>query len=179
MKPKHIPIDRINELVRPDFEAGKLYWRKRPEPDAYMASWNRRYAGREVGPCGAKVYGGTKVRIEKHVYYLHRLIFALATGQQPEQIDHIDGDRGNNALSNLRAADYSINTKNKALYKNNEVGEANISIRKDRPTRYHVAFKVNGKKRRFGSFAKLEDAIAHRDKVKCELGYHQNHGRVA
>lgn len=45
--------------------------------------------------------------------YLHRLAWLLHYGDWPVcQVDHIDGDRTNNAIGNLRDVDYSANAQN-------------------------------------------------------------------
>lgn len=43
---------------------------------------------------------------------IHRIIYFLETGEQPEQIDHIDRNRTNNHISNLRAATHQQNIFN-------------------------------------------------------------------
>lgn len=47
-------------------------------------------------------------------FYLHRLIWEAFNGEIPEgyEIDHIDGDRQNCALSNLRAVTHKVNCNN-------------------------------------------------------------------
>lgn len=51
-------------------------------------------------------------------YKEHRLIFFLETGKQPESIDHIDGNRLNNHISNLREASSRQNSANSKPRKN-------------------------------------------------------------
>jgi hypothetical protein len=47
-------------------------------------------------------------------YYCHRLAWLLHYGDWPTGvIDHIDGDKGNNSISNLRDASYSTNSVNR------------------------------------------------------------------
>lgn len=162
MRPtKPLPsLDEMNALVRADLDAGKLFWRSNDAP---------------VGSAGC-VFGAPRVKIAGQVYYQHRVIFKIATGEEPAVIDHIDGNRANCSISNLRATTDAENMKNKARYGNNASGVANVQRDKGK---WRVRFKVNGITRSFGAFSSLEAAEKHRDKVRADLGYHPNHGRVA
>jgi hypothetical protein len=53
----------------------------------------------------------------------HRLAWFFVTGELPfDQIDHIDGNKGNNSFKNLRPASHSQNQHNRAMLKNNISG---------------------------------------------------------
>jgi len=51
-----------------------------------------------------KHHGYSEVRIKKHHYYIHRLVYTYHYGDIPKNmhIDHIDGNRANNSIINLR-----------------------------------------------------------------------------
>lgn len=57
--------------------------------------------------CSFGVVNGKQIK-----YKEHRLIFFLETGEEPDEIDHIDGDTTNNHISNLRAATSRENAAN-------------------------------------------------------------------
>jgi len=59
--------------------------------------------------------GYRRVCIQKKYYYIHRLIWQLLVGEIEDGlfIDHIDGDRLNNSISNLRLATARENQQNK------------------------------------------------------------------
>jgi hypothetical protein len=44
---------------------------------------------------------------------VHRIAYFLHTGEQPEEVDHEDGNRANNRASNLRPATSSGNNRNR------------------------------------------------------------------
>lgn len=51
-------------------------------------------------------------KLKGKVLYAHRVIFLLAYGYCPKEVDHIDGNRSNNHQSNLRDAARSENMQN-------------------------------------------------------------------
>lgn len=104
--------DYLNRYVKADFETGLLYW-KQDSP-------NGRYkAGQQIktslaGPGGAK-YHSFKAKSDTvyKPFRVHHVIWFLATGKQSELwLDHIDRDKLNNRLSNLREATPSQNQIN-------------------------------------------------------------------
>jgi hypothetical protein len=96
--------------------------------------------------------------------YIHRLIalhyIPLIDGKN--QVDHIDQNRTNNDISNLRWVDCSENQINTGVKKNNKLGHKNISLRRDRNT-YRVHIIRNGKCVYQKNFKTLEEAIIGRD----------------
>lgn len=89
---------------------GQLFWKRREDRDS---QWNGRYAGKEVGTVSSKGYRGTELNNVR--FSLHRIIYKLAYGEMPKnmQIDHIDGDKLNNRLDNLRLVTNSENQRNR------------------------------------------------------------------
>ncbi len=57
--------------------------------------------------------GYLQIKINHRVYSAHRLAMFLANGKWPiGEVDHIDGNRLNNALANLRDVSRSVNSQN-------------------------------------------------------------------
>ena len=58
--------------------------------------------------------GYKHVRIKKKIYKVHRIVFYMYHRRDPGKkcIDHIDGDKGNNIIWNLRAVTHKQNTRN-------------------------------------------------------------------
>lgn len=100
---KELPLQRICELFRYDEETGNLYWKI----DRGQHGKIDTVAG-HLSPSGYVLVG-----FDNKIYRAHRIIYALAYAQSPlKDIDHIDGDRSNNRLINLREVSRSVNLQN-------------------------------------------------------------------
>ena len=108
---------------------------------------------------------------------VHRYVWEQNFGKIPEGgvIHHINGNKFDNRIENLRDVCQSHNCKNKAKYKSNSSGEPNISINKSITVKkkYTVIFRTFNYSK---SFLTLEEAIKNRDEKYIEFGFHENHG---
>lgn len=77
-------------------------------------------------------------------WYEHRLIWEMFKGPTGLYIDHIDGDKQNNKIENLREASHSQNLANSKIYKNNKSGHKGVFYDKERQC-YRVEVKFAGK----------------------------------
>lgn len=85
-----------------DYVDGKLIWRVSMAPNAQKG---------QVAGCVCD-RGYLVVRIKGKQYYQHRLVFLLFNGFVPSMIDHMDGDKTNNRIENLREATQAQNNRN-------------------------------------------------------------------
>jgi len=109
-------------------------------------------------------------------YLAHRLAWLYVNGKMPkEQIDHINHDRTDNRICNLRCVDRSTNQKNKSIGKNNKSGFMGVSwdlyMKK-----WKVGIKVNKKSIHLGYFEDKQLAIEKRKAANIKYGFHVNHG---
>jgi len=104
--------------------------------------------------------------------YAHRLIWVIVTGEQPEDIDHIDGNGLNNKWNNLRSVSHSMNGRNQKLPSNNKSGIAGIFQRKENG-RWRAKITVEGKVINLGTFKDKNDAIEARKQAEIEHGFTQ------
>ena len=115
--------------------------------------------GRNRFPIGYKVgtlaKGYVLVKFEQKRYSAHRIIFYMTHGYCPEYIDHIDGNRLNNRIENLRPATQSQNLSNRTMSSNNKSGVKGVSWYKDRNLRC-AEIGYNNKTKRVGYFESLE-----------------------
>jgi len=77
--------------------------------------------GKEVG--SIRDDGYERIRVNGGLYYSHRLVWLYTTGKWPKScIDHINGNRSDNRLRNIRLATYENNQGNKGKMPNNTSG---------------------------------------------------------
>ena len=109
--------------------------------------------------------GYLKVCIDKKNYLVHRLIFLMHHGYLPELLDHIDMDKLNNRIENLRDADKELNSWNRGLQANNTSGFRGVSWNKA-AGKWHAYIKIKGKRKHLGLFNTPEEASAAYEKEK-------------
>jgi hypothetical protein len=154
-----------------DAETGAVTWRRR---DDRSATWNTRYAGRQVGTLNSGGYYHTSV--DGIDYSVHRLAWLVEHGEWPEhQLDHINGDRSDNRLSNLRKVTPAENNRNIRRARNNTSGFTGVVYRKAE-RKWCAQIKLGGKNKHLGLFADIQGAISARKEAEKHHGFHQNHG---
>jgi hypothetical protein len=110
----------------------------------------------------------------RKVYLAHRIAWALVHGEWPEEIDHIDGDRSNNAIANLRAVDRQENAKNLQRRINSCAPFPGLSkIKSTGRWRVRVA------RLHIGVYDNFDQALVARKAAEITHGFHPNHGRAA
>jgi hypothetical protein len=97
--------------------------------------------------------GYKQVYLDKKVYLAHRVIFAMHWGFLPQFIDHIDGNRLNNKIENLRQCTQQQNQYNTKAKAKNKVGIKNVQWARNT---YRVDIRINGKLTYLGSFKDVE-----------------------
>jgi hypothetical protein len=172
-------LEYLNECFLYDEENGVLFWKERPSHhfatyNAYKV-WNANYAGKKAGVISKK-RRYIEITIKSIHYFVHRIIFKMFYGYDPEYVDHINGIGTDNRPSNLRSVPFKENAKNRKLRKTNKTGISGIVITK------HNTFQVlllndDGTESR-KIYKTLEEASYHRKVWEKENNYHENHGRI-
>ena len=115
------------------------------------------------------------IRVGGARHYAHRLAWLFATGEWPkETIDHINGDRGDNRIANLRDVPRRINCENQRKARSvNRVGLLGVSrATGNRPGKPYTAFiGVRGKSVGLGYFPTAE--LAHEAYLAAKRRLHE------
>jgi hypothetical protein len=180
---KQIPLDRLRTLLSYDPESGNLTWLDRPRSDfaddRSFTRWQRYRVGHVAGCIGPGSRGYVCICIAGLNHLGHRIGWGLHYGAAVAgQIDHINGDRADNRISNLREVDSLGNSRNAALAKNNKSGVTGVCW----STVFNlwvVGIGVNNGWVNLGRYASKVEAIAVRKAAERQYGFHQNHGRAA
>ena len=120
------------------YEDGSLYWKK------YHRKCNRQSSS-----------GYLNVDIDGKTYKVHRIIFMMHHGYMPEYIDHINGNKLDNRIENLRKATKEQNGWNRGIQKNNKSGIKGVSWN-SQSKKWRVQLRHDGKVKYIGQFEDLE-----------------------
>lgn len=113
---------------------------------------------RIVGFVDSKGY--QKIKIRGTQYAAHRLAFLYMDGCWPKKlVDHINGDRTDNRWENLRAADFSQNSRNRKLDCQNTVGLKGVIFCRNRK-KYRARIRIAGVRKELGYYKSPEEAHA-------------------
>jgi HNH endonuclease len=140
---------QLRELLDYSAETGLLRWRVIPRAGMHRC-------GMVAGTKNRRGYLAITVR--GRAYLAHRLIWLYVYGEWPSgQIDHINGDRADNRVSNLRDVHRDVNIQNqRRAQAHNRCGLLGVSTRPD--GRFWARINLNGKQFSLGCFADASDA---------------------
>ena len=137
------------QLVKDLFEYrdGELYRR--------IGTSSNAKAGDKAGSLSGDGYLHTTINGKK--YKNHRIIFMYYHGYLPEFIDHIDNNRLNNHIENLREATIAQNNRNAKTPNTNTSGVKGVSWSKA-ANKWLVRIHINDKEKCFGHYHDIEIA---------------------
>lgn len=180
MNKKSLPsIETLRKLLRYEPKTGLLFWLPRRRDmfnsQRLFKAWNARHAGKEAFTCTSS-YGYKKGGVSGSCQLAHRVIWALYYGEWPaDQIDHINHDRIDNRIDNLRTVSNRENHMNTPIPSRNTSGIIGVHRSTNRK-RWNAEIQDNKTKIKLGSFIKKSDAIDARKAAEIKYGYHVNHG---
>ena len=99
----------LNEMF--SYVDGRLYWKRR--------------GNKEAGVVGKRGYRIVGINYKRHM--VHRLVWVMHGNEPVPLLDHIDGNKLNNRIENLRPATKSQNMMNAAPYRSNTSGIKGVS----------------------------------------------------
>lgn len=179
-KDKELPVEYLRECFDFNPESGVLTWKIRPEHHFSHSSradggFNKKFAGKPAGSVMARGY--LWITLCGRPHFAHRIAWAVHYGEYPKGvIDHSNGVKTDNRISNLFLSTPSENSRNQKMRSTNTSGQMGVSQRKDNG-RFRSFIQAAGKRIWLGTFDTLDEAIAVRKRAEKKFGYHENHGR--
>ena len=148
---------------------GEFTWKKKISKKTVV--------GKRAGHDKPLPNGYLTIRIFKKNYYQHRLAWFYVHGRWPkDEIDHINHDKTDNRLLNLREVTRAENCMNAPLRPNNTSGYCGVIWDKQKGM-WAARIKMDGKEKHLGYFQNKEDAAAARKEAEVVVGFHENHGK--
>lgn len=149
------------------------------DPVTGVFTWRESKGTAKKGALAGTVSGQgyVNIKLDGHLYKAHRLAWLWEYGAMPDgPLDHINGKRSDNKLSNLRLATLSENQHNQGMRADNKSGIKGVSW--DSKNKYWRAqIKTNGRLIHIGSFSDLNEARMEMEKVREKLhGNYASHG---
>lgn len=171
-----IPPETLRRVLRYDPDTGRLFWLPRevfefPDQRAW-ASWTTSYCGKEALTASTSGYRNGSI-LGGNGYRAHRVAWAIYYGEWPTRhVDHINGDKSDNRLSNLRLVTPSENQKNRTARSMAAKSSRykGVHWRTERE-RWVAEIHADGRTRRIGSFRSEDDAArAYNDAAMASFG---------
>ena len=136
--------------------------------------WNGKHSNKEALTVNCRGY--RRGRVLGDSYLAHRIAWAVYHGWWPEyEVDHINRNRSDNRIKNLREATRTENTRNKTIQLNNKSGFCGVRFHK-KDKKWTASIGVHRKLIHLGNFTDIEDAIVARKSAEIEHGFFSGHG---
>lgn len=157
-----LSFEQVDALLAYDPETGVLRWKVSRRGTAKAGG---------VAGCLDSGEGYLRVRVHGKRYQAHRLAWLLSTGSWPsQQLDHINGQKTDNRIANLRECSNAQNMQNQGKSSRNSSGVQGVSWdKRDKKWRSYIC--VNGTQIHIGLFETLEAAATARAEAKQQ--YHK------
>lgn len=153
-----LTYQRLVEVLNYDARTGVFTWRVATNLHIVVGS----VAGCTVGR------GYIQIRVDKRNYQAHRMAWLYVHGVWPTgSIDHIDGDKENNRIANLRDVSHAQNMQNQHRpHKNNRTGALGVY---PNGRGFTACIKVNKKRIGLGTYKTVAEASAVYQAAKAKL----------
>lgn len=162
-----IDINAVHQLLQYDAATGTLKWKV------------RRGGSANIGSTAGWMHteGYLCVTINGKRLFAHRLAWVLHHGAQPDgEIDHINGDRADNRIVNLRCVDHISNKRNTKRQRNNTSGHCGVWWH-SKSKMWASSICVGGKTVHIGRYPVIGDAITARLEAEKKYLFDDLHGK--
>ena len=144
-----------------------------------FTSWRTRFGGAVAGKIRPDGYIAVRVTVagRTDVFLAHRVAWLLHYGEWPDgQIDHINGNRRDNRISNLRAVSQHANLMNVKCPVTSQTGVPGVTWSKH-AKRWIVRININKRTKNLGYYLDFNEAVKIRRAAEREHGYFHGHGK--
>lgn len=140
-----ISAECVKSLLNYDRQSGVFTWKSGRKPGT---------TGKVAG--SAHHSGYQIIGIYGTYYMAHRLAWLIEHGEWPVAlIDHVNGDRSDNRIVNLRSADFSQNRRNSKMNSNNKTGIKGVSWNSGM-SKWHARIRCQGSYKHLGFYTDIE-----------------------
>jgi hypothetical protein len=150
--------DHLKSLLNYDPDTGEFTW---------LVTRGKATVGANAG--AVNTHGYLQMCINQKLYRCHRLAWLYVYGEFPEKgIDHINGIKTDNRISNLRQANQAENMQNMSICKSNKSGFLGVYFDKDRK-KYRARIGIARKEKYLGLYDTAELAFEAYKEAKRKL----------
>jgi hypothetical protein len=144
-------ITRLRERFTYEAATGRLLWAKR-------VGKSHAVIGAQAG-CISTQSGYRLIRFDGKLFLAHRLVWLYVHGALPAaELDHINGNRDDNRIENLREVTRAQNAQNTSvLWRTNTSGHKGVAFHKQRG-KWRASIRRDGKTAHIGLFDNYEQA---------------------
>ncbi|MBN5205363.1 HNH endonuclease [Serratia marcescens] len=140
-------LDHLYSVLNYDKDTGQFTWK---------ANKGKMKSGQPAGSVMRTGY--VRIFVDRKPYLAHRLAWAFFNGEHPDgYIDHVNGNRCDNRITNLRIATHQENIWNSECSKSNKTGLKGVHFNA-RDKKFIAQITVNGKRKCLGSFENKHEA---------------------
>lgn len=167
-------IATLRKLVSYDCDTGIIKWLPRQELSRLDKMWNTQRAAKPINSISSEGY--IRLTVGQRSLYAHRVAFALYHEKWPSGvIDHINGNRTDNRIANLRDVTRCDNVRNCRLSATNKSGFTGVRFIEKR-NKWRSEIRVFDKRYFLGEFLAFDDAVSARKLANKKFGFDANHG---
>lgn len=158
-----LTAQRLRELLDYDPLTGLFVWRVRAANIK---------PGTVTGAKSSNKTGYAQIGIAGKIYYGHRLAWLYVYGEWPKlHIDHINGNKANNWIANLRDVDRSTNLQNMRGPTANNKSSGVMGVRwSARENRWVARIRIGGKLKHIGQYT--DKGVAARAYLEAKRSLH-------
>ena len=154
------PLEELKEFLDYNPDTGIFIWKKQVAQNIKV--------GQEAGAMNSNGY--IQIRFKNSPYLAHRLAYYMYYGIHPLEklVDHIDGDKTNNKIDNLRLATNSQNGMNRVSLAINNTSGVTVVFFNKRKKKWTARITIDRFQKHLGIFANKEDAIKSRREAEIK-----------